>query len=204
MPQNETNTGLTTRRLEGLSDGIFAIAMTLLVLTLDMGDVASGLTKEGLHHLLLAQVPRFYNYALSFVLLAVFWILHHQQSHYIKRTDRRHLWINIFILMFAALIPFSASLMGDYPGDWLAEVFFGANLFVLGALFSLNWHYATAGNRLIEGSLEKRYINAGKRRGLVTPLVSLLAILVALIRPNYSPYVYLLIPLILSLPPFRK
>jgi len=204
MPQNDTNTGLTTRRLEALSDGIFAIAMTLLVLTLDMGDLTPGLTGAELHHLLLAQIPRFYNYALSFVLLAVFWILHHQQSHYIKRTDRRHLWINIFILMFAALIPFSTSLMGDYPGDWLAEVFFGANLFVLGAFFSLNWHYATADNRLIEGSLEKRYINAGKRRGLVTPLVSLLAILVALIRPYYSPYVYLLIPLILSLPPFRK
>ena len=106
--------------------------------------------------------------------------------------------------MFAALIPFSASLMGDYAGDWVAEVFFGSNLFVLGTLFSLNWHYATTGGRLIEGSLEKRYINAGKRRGLVTPLVSLLAILVALIRPDYSPYVYLLIPAILSLPPFRK
>jgi len=195
---------MTTRRLEALTDGIFAIAMTLLVLTLDLGDIADGLTQVKLHQLLLAQIPKFYNYALSFVLLAVFWILHHQQFHYIKKTENRHLWINIFILMFVALIPFSTSLVGDYSSDWMAELFFGGNIFILGVLFSLNWHYSTKDSRLIEGELEKHRIQLGTRRGLVSPLVSLLAILTAFLNPSYSPYIYLLIPAILSLPPFRK
>ncbi len=195
---------MTTRRLEALTDGIFAIAMTLLVLTLDLGDIADGLTQVRLHQLLLAQIPKFYNYALSFVLLAVFWILHHQQFHYIKKTNQHHLWINIFILMFVALIPFSTSLVGDYSNDCMAELFFGANIFVLGMLFSLNWHYSTKDSRLIEGELEKRHIQLGIRRGLVTPLVSLLAILMAFVNPSFSPYIYLLIPVTLSLPLFRK
>lgn len=204
MSGSDSETGLTTRRLEALTDGIFAIAMTLLVLTLDLGEVVSGLTQTKLHHLLLAQLPKFYNYALSFVLLAIFWILHHQQFHYIKKTDQRHLWINIFILMFVALIPFSTSLVGDYSNDWMAEFFFGTNIFILGMLFSLNWHYSTRDYRLIEGKLEQRHIRVGTRRGLVTPLVSLLAILTAFVNPTCSPYVYLLIPVILSLPLFRK
>jgi uncharacterized membrane protein len=195
---------MTTRRLEALTDGIFAIAMTLLVLTLDLGDIASGMTQLKLHQLLLAQIPKFYNYALSFVLLAIFWILHHQQFHYIKKTNQHHLWINIFILMFVALIPFSTSLVGDYSSDWMAELFFGGNIFILGMLFSLNWHYSTKNSRLIEGELEKRRVQLGTRRGLVTPAVSLLAIITAFLDPSYSPYVYLLIPVILSLPQLRR
>lgn len=195
---------MTTRRLEALTDGIFAIAMTLLVLTLDLQEVANGLTHAKLHQLLLAQIPKFYNYALSFVLLAIFWMLHHQQFHHIKKTEHRHLWINIFILMFVALIPFSTSLVGDYSSDWMAELFFGANIFILGILFSLNWHYSTRDYRLVEGKLDERRIQLGTRRGLVTPLVSLLAILTAFVNPSYSPYIFLLIPVILSLPLFRK
>lgn len=196
--------GMTTHRIEALTDGIFAIAMTLLVLTLDLPEVEKGLTQTGLHHLLMAQRDIFFNYALSFVLLAILWIIHHQQFHFIKRTDRKHLWINIFTLMFIALIPFSTSLVGDYPDDWMAEFFFGSNMFILGMLFNLNWAYATKGHRLVDRSLEPRRIALGKKKGAVTPLVSLLAMVLSLIHPQLSFYVYILIPIILSLPQFRR
>jgi uncharacterized membrane protein len=204
MSDKHSKPELTTRRLEALTDGIFAISMTLLVLTLDIGEVSNGITQAGLHKLLLAQIPKFFNYALSFVLLALFWILHHQQYRYIKKTEHLHLWMNIFILMFVALIPFSTSLVGDFAGDWMAEMFFGANMLIIGVLFSLNWYYSTKDLRLVEGELEKKHIDLGIRRGLVTPFVSLLAILMAFVNPSYSSYVYLLIPIILSFPQFRR
>lgn len=204
MSDRHSKPELTTRRLEALTDGIFAISMTLLVLTLDIGDVSKGITQTGLHILLLAQLPRFFNYALSFVLLALFWILHHQQYRFIKKTEHLHLWINIFILMFIALIPFSTSLIGDFPDDWMAEMFFGVNMLMIGILFSWNWYYSTKDLRLVEGELEKKRVNLGIRRGLVTPAVSLLAILMAFVNPSYSSYIYLLIPIILSMPQFRK
>lgn len=195
--------GMTTRRIETLTDGIFAIAMTLLVLNLDLPEVGKELTEAGLHDLLIAEMPIFFNYALSFILLAIFWIIHHQQFHFIKRTDRKHLWISIFTLMFIALIPFSTSLVGDYPDDRMAEFFFGSNMFALGVLFNRNWAYATKGHRLVEASLDPRRIALGKKRGAVIPLVSLLAVLLSLIHPRLSSYTYILIPIILSLPQFR-
>ncbi len=204
MSQNNTNTGLTTRRLENLTDGIFAIAMTLLVLSLDFDKMGTGLSSANLHELLLAQLPKFFNYARSFLLLAIFWILHHQQFNNIKQTDRGHIWINIFVLMFIALIPFSTTLVGDYPNDWMSEVFFGANMLIVGLLFSLNWYYSTKNYRLVERSLEAKRITLSKRRGLVTPAVSLLAIIVAFINPNLSSYMYILIPVILYLPILKK
>jgi len=195
--------GMTTHRIEALTDGIFAIAMTLLVLTLDLPEVEKGLTQVRVHNLLIGQMHKFFNYALSFVLLAVFWIIHHQHFHVIKRTDHKHLWINIFTLMFIALIPFSTSLVGDYPEDWMDEFFFGSNMFILGMLLNWSWTYATKGYRLVNRGLDPRRIALGKKRGAIIPFVALLAMVLSLINPLMSSYVYILIPIILSLPQFR-
>ncbi len=196
--------GMTTHRIEALTDGIFAIAMTLLVLNLSLPEMETGLTQTAeVHNLLIGQMHKFFNYALSFVLLAIFWILHHQQFHFIKRTDRVHLWINIFTLMFIVLIPFSASLVGDYPKEWMAKFFFDLNLFIIGLFFIWNWTYATKRHRLVDRSLDPQRIALGKKRGAVTPFVALLAMALSAINPQFSSSVYLLIPIILSLPHFR-
>ncbi len=202
--QENSEIGLITRRIEALSDGVFAIAMTLLALNLHIPAMTKDLTQAGLHVLLIGQADKFLNYLLSFILLAVFWIIHHQQFHLIKQTNRTHLWINIFILMFIALVPFSTSLADHYPNDWVSELFFGSNLFILGMLFSWNWHYATQKHRLVDSNLDARRIALGKRRGMVTPVVSFLAIILSLIKPQLSSYIYILIPILLQLPPFRS
>jgi len=194
--------GLTTARLETLTDGVFAIAMTLLVLNLKFPQ-PSHYMGGSLHKLLGSQIHIFINYVLSFIILGIFWIVHHQQSHYIKRTDRIHLWINIFILMFIALIPFSTSLVGIFTKDWADEIFFAGNIFMIGLFFYLNWSYATYEYRLINPDLDKEEIEIGKRRAMITPLVALIAILVTFLSTEYSSYCYLLIPVILSLPAFK-
>ncbi|MBU0672755.1 MAG: DUF1211 domain-containing protein [Candidatus Margulisbacteria bacterium] len=200
----EQELGLTTRRIESLTDGVFAIAMTLLVLSLELPPLGQQLSGTQLQQLLLSQAAKFFNYALSFVLLAVFWIIHHQQFHYIKRTNRTHLWINILVLMFVALMPFSTSLIGDFPGDWIAELFFSANLFIVGLLFQLNWLYVTWFKHLTDRSLTPRLVALGLRRGLVTPAVALVAIVLSLIDAPLTTHIYILIPVILLLPMFRR
>lgn len=197
------NEGLSTKRIESLTDGIFAIAMTILVLNLHLPISGGKTTNLVLQNALLGQTNQFFNYFLSFVLLAVFWILHHQQFHYIQRTDRRHLWINVLLLMFVALVPFSTSLVNDFSGAWVDELFFSANLFVIGLLFFWNWFYATQHHRLVDGSLDHRQIQLGKRRTMILPAISLLAILISFIFNPLAMLVFLLIPLLLSLPGFR-
>lgn len=192
---------LTTRRIEALTDGIFAFAMTLLVLTLTLPDATQ--TKLSLSQLLVGQWPKFFNYALSFVLLAIFWIIHHEQFHVIRRTDRRHVWINIGILMFVALMPFSTDVAGDYSRRMLAELLFSGNLMILGLLFLLNWMYACGNHRLVDSDLSREAIVRGIRRNCITPGVAAISMVISLFIPVWGLTVYLLIPLIQLHPWFR-
>jgi TMEM175 potassium channel family protein len=200
----EQDLGLTTNRIEALTDGIFAIAMTLQVLSLNLPETAGILNEAGLHHLLINQFDKFFNYARSFLLLAIFWIIHHQQFHQIIKTDRKHLWINIFMLMFVALIPFSTTIVGNFNNDWMAEFFFGGNLFFVGLFIQLNWLYATNRHRLVRKNYPQEKIDIGKRRGMVTPLISLLAMGISTINPSLASYTYLIIPAILLLPSLKR
>ncbi len=196
--------GLTTRRIEALTDGVFAIAMTLLVLTLDLPQVSRGMmTKYQLHEFLFSQWYVFYNYALSFILLAVFWVIHHVQFHLIQRTDRIHLWINMIILLFIALVPFSTSLVGDFHGEPLAEFFFSTNLFIIALLFLLNWLYSSYHHRLISKEMPEKEMKKITLRNLVFPAVALLSVVLSVFWPAHSSEAFLLIPLLLLLPPLR-
>lgn len=192
---------LTTRRIEALTDGIFAISMTLLVLTLTLPDMME--TRLGLSQLMENQWTKFFNYALSFLLLAIFWMVHHQQFHFIKRTDRWHAWINIGILMFVALMPFSTDVAGDYSGKTLAELVFSANLLMLGLFLLLNWWYACWHRRLVDPDLDKEIIIKGIRRNCVTPGVAAVSMVLAFFVPRWGLAVYILVPVIQAIPWFR-
>lgn len=205
MPQvnhDKSVVPLTTRRIEALADGIFAFSMTLLVLTLTLPDATQ--TKLSLSQLLADQWPKFFNYALSFALLAIFWIVHHQQFHYIRRTNKTHIWINIGILMFVALVPFSTDVAGDYSNQTLAELLFSGNLLILGLFFLLNWVYACHNHRLIDADLSRRVIFKGTIRNCITPVVATISMIVALFFPRWGLTVYLSIPIIELHPWFRS
>ncbi len=195
---------LTTGRIEALTDGIFAFAMTLLVLNLSLPDSVTGLANIKLYDLLFGQAHKFFNYALGFILLAIFWVVHHQQFHQIKRTDSRLLWINIFALMFVALMPFSTDLVGDFGGQTTADVFFAGNLLILGLLFLVNWTYATRNHRLVAHDLGREVIAQGIRRNLVTPAISVIVIMLSFFIPHWSLWLYVLVPFVLVLRPFRR
>lgn len=190
---------MKVERITTLADGIFAIAMTLLAVTIDLPKRSKELSAEGLHKFLFAQSQEIFNYALSFMLLALFWIIHHHQFHYITHTDKKHLWINILIFMSITLVPFSTSLAGDFPNDWMAQAYFNLDMLIMGILFYLNWAYATRNKHLVEESLKESEITLEKKKLLVTPLVAFVAGIFSFLQPRISIFVYLLIPAILSL-----
>ena len=193
---------MTTRRIESLSDGIFAFAMTLLVLSINVPEV-SKYSSSGLYGFFLSHSGDFLNYAMSFILLAFFWLVHHQQFHHLERTDTKFLWINIVILMFVALMPFSTSLVNDFSKDWTAELFFDFNMLFLSMLFLLNWVYSTSKHRLVNAGMDLRHIQIGTRRSFVVPIASLLAIGLNFITPEFSGFAYLSIFILLQMPYFK-
>jgi len=105
--------GISARRIETLVDGVFAIAMTLLVLGIAVPSITNP-TEASLYQALLDLLPNFYSYFISFVLLAVFWRINHVQFNRIKRADDTLLWIIVIWLLFVALVPFSAFFVGEY------------------------------------------------------------------------------------------
>lgn len=193
---------MTAHRLQALTDGIFAIAMTLLVLAIDLPGKGRDHIHLGLPGFLARHVQDFFNYALGFVLLAIFWLIHHQQFHFIRGVDRVLIWINIFMLMAVGVVPFTTSLVGNYPAETLAEFIFAVNMFVIGALFFWNWAYASKGRRLVDPQMSEAHVRAIRNRGLVLPCVSIVAAALSTVGPLLASYSYLAAPVILFLRPF--
>lgn len=186
------------KRIETLVDGIFAIAMTLLVLSIDVPQLVSPVTDATLLNVLIGLEPKLFSYTLSFVLLAIFWRVNHGQFYHIQRLNNTLLWITVIWLLFVALVPFSASLTGEYGNLTSANVFFGLNMFFIGSLSALTWHYATKKN-LVDDKLSRDEVIRGKKWNLVLPAVSLLAIGLAFVIPSWSAVVYALIPVSLRI-----
>ena len=189
--------GFSKARMESLVDGVYAFGMTLLVLGIGYPtEVPMIATGGSVYQYLVSQVPDLIHYVIAFLVLAGFWVMHHMQSHFIRQIDRMFLWINIFALLFVALIPFSSALAGDFPFDTLASVWFEGNLLIVGLLYSAQWWYATTDGRLINPSTGKQEIRHGRWLAITIPAFSVAGILLAILGIPYSAAVYLCVPVI--------
>jgi uncharacterized membrane protein len=188
---------IPTNRLETLADGIFAIAMTLLVLSIEVptlpGNITSSLLME---YTVYTLIPQILIYILSFVLLASFWMTHHI-FFIIKRTNTKLLWINIFWLMSIAIVPFSTSMVGKYGGFQLSQLIFDINILVIGILSYLNWTYAASRGMIREQVMP--YADKIKKTFLTLPLLAVLAMIISFIIPYGGIFIFMLIPAIFTL-----
>jgi uncharacterized membrane protein len=192
--------GLATNRLEALVDGVFAVVMTLLVLDIT---VPSPTQPHAVAHLvrnLIALKPTVLSYALSFVIAGIYWVGHHNQFAYIRRTDRPLLWINILFLMCVAFIPFSAALLAAYPGQRIAVIIYGANLIVVGLVLYLHWWYATRNDHLVDGELDPHVVRLATTRILMAPVIYVVAIGLSFVNTAVSIGIYVLVPVLYILP----
>jgi len=192
--------GLTKSRIEALCDGVFAIAMTLMIFNIKVPEIPTELVPGKLVHEVFILWPKFLVYAISFVMLGVYWIGHHNQYHYILRTDRAFLWINIFFLMCVSIIPFSTGLLGQYPTARTALVVYGLNLIMVGGLLYAHWWYATRRYRLVEGDIHPEVVRLAKHRILTAPVASLMAICISIVSTRLSLALFALIPFLYMIP----
>jgi uncharacterized membrane protein len=188
---------LTKGRLEGLSDGIFAFAMTLLVVGLDLPDKTTIVQSTGFAmDTLVSLESDFLHYILAFLILGAFWLSHHTQLHSVKRIDKMYVWLNLSVLLFVALLPFSTSFSGDFPKVPVGAMVFEASLFAIGIAMFCQWLYATQDHRLVEPTLDEGYIRYIRISNLIVPLVSVVGILIALAGNTWSSVVYLALPFV--------
>jgi uncharacterized membrane protein len=189
---------LATSRLQALADGIFSIAMTLLIFEIHLPLVRP--TAAELPHALIELWPRFASFALSFVTLGFSWIGHHNQYAAIQRVDRTFLWINIVFFLFIVLVPFSSALLGEYPGEQLTVVLYAGNLVAAGALLLIHWTYATTRARLVDPGIHADLVASTKRRVGIAPAAYSLAIALSFLDVRLSWAVCIAVPLYFMLP----
>ncbi len=165
--------------------------MTILVLGLRVPQL--NVSESSLSSEIVNLWPSILIYALSFVTLGLYWVGHHTQFHYVTHTDRVLLWINILFLMSIGFIPFSTSLLTDYPWPPTAVRVYGGNLIANGLFLYATWRYATSGKRLVDKNLDPHIVTTAKRRIIVGPAVISLGMLASFFDTRVSVIIYMLV-----------
>jgi uncharacterized membrane protein len=139
---NQQNSiGFSKHRLEALTDGIFAVVMTLLVIELKIPENFSGKTEAALLHHLAELLPRAISWVVSFFVLAIFWISNHRQMHFVRVVDGKLVVLTMLFLAFASCMPFSSSLAGPYVMYHTSQIVYGSNMFLIGVMSLLICRY---------------------------------------------------------------
>lgn len=173
-----TSSLLTKDRVEMLSDSLFAIVMTILMFDIKVPVSSFPLSDSSLYYNLRSLWPLFSGYVVSFLVLSMFWMSHHVLFHAVsKNVNRQLITLNMFFLMFVALIPFSTHLLGVYHEYKTAVLVYGLNVIIIGAtLLSMFW-YALHSREIKNGKIGEHTIRKIKIRIMLPPLFAALAIL---------------------------
>ncbi len=142
--------GQNVERLAALSDGIFAVAMTLLVLDLRVPATEAVHSEGDLWRVLVALSPRLLIFLMSVMTLGIFWVGQQTQLNHFARADRNLSWIHISFLCAVSLTPFSTSLLAEYIHYRTALLVYWSNILLLGLTLYWGWTYATRAHLLID------------------------------------------------------
>jgi uncharacterized membrane protein len=140
MPLNYNRiAGQSVERIAALSDGIFAVAMTLLVPDLKVPATEAIHTEQDLPHALLALAPRLLMFAMSVLTLGIFWVGQQTQLNNLERSDRSLTWVHIAFLGVVSLVPFSTAQLAEFTAYRTALVIYWLNILLLGLTLYLSW-----------------------------------------------------------------
>ena len=170
--------------------------MTLLVLEIKLPPNEFYATEGELLQRLLSLESNITIYVISFLVLGMFWISHHYQFHFVQRTDRALLWINLMFLLAVSTVPFSTALLGQHIHLWLPFVIYSANLLALVGFFYLNISYVGRHPALSSPSLTPAILRGFKIRQGLFAMVPVLSMLTALYSPPIGLYLYFVLALL--------
>jgi uncharacterized membrane protein len=180
-------------RIEALSDGIFAIVMTLLILELRVPNLPPNSPNAAVAPALIRLWPKLASYLVAFVSLGIFWVGHHIMYHAIRRADRTLLWLNIFFFMFVSLLPFSTSVLNAFPQAFIAPLVFGANLAIIGWLLFFQWAYAGSQTGMLAAFVSAEYRATVRSRTLIVPVATTVTMVTCFWSAGISLAIYLML-----------
>jgi TMEM175 potassium channel family protein len=182
--------GLDLDRVVLFSDAVFAIAMTVLALSLHL---PASTTRAGVAHALRVAIPSILVYFLSFTVIGRYWLLHHRYFRHIRRVDSTLLALNLAMLSMVAFLPFPTQVLGAYGHSSAAVVFYASSVSLLGALAFGLWAYASHGHRLLRPDTTDAFIRLSLWRGGAVATVFALSIPVALVNARAGEWCWLFV-----------
>jgi len=186
---------LSKHRIEGLSDGLFAIVMTLLVLDLKVPEIEGHVGAHELLRALGANWRVFFSFWLTFCLAAVFWMIQQRIFVVIRVVNRASLFLSLASLLFVSLLPFAAAVFGRYSSNPTAMALYFADQFGIALFIALLWRRALHTDNLAE--MEKPDQARMSVRVYSLAAAGLVAALVGIFRPEYAALAFIL-PVVLG------
>ena len=179
-------------RVEMLSDGVFAIVVTLLILELRVPSLPEHATASDLWIALLAMKNKFFGFVLSFIFVINLWFSHNVLFKTFIRIDNTILWLNNFFLLLVCFVPFPTALIGEYPDNPLAMMLFGVDWILIPILIFWIGGYALRKKFVSEHIDKKRYMEARKLIRYLIPF-SFIPFVIAAFTPRVAFFIYLFI-----------
>jgi uncharacterized membrane protein len=192
--------GQSVERLAALSDGIFAFAMTLLVLNLRVPAMEAVHSEHDLWHGLTALSPRLVMYMMSFMTLGIFWVGQQTQLNHLARSNRSLSWIHIAFLFFVTITPFSTALLAEFTAYRIAMVAYWLNIVCLGATLYISWGSATRSG-LVKDNISPEVSAAVSRRIVIAQALYAFGALLCIFSTYWSIAFIVLVQVYFALAP---
>lgn len=188
--------GSSTDRLRNLSDGVFAIVITLLILEIKAPHLTDPTSGAELLREIGKLWPKLLSYLISFFMVGIYWVGHRNVFEAIQRCDRPLMWLNNFFLLGVTFLPFPAAILGEYHANDIALTIYGANLAVISLFLFLMVRYAGRHPHLLGAHVTAGLLSAG-RIIILTPFAFYgLAALVAFVAPKLSLLIFMALPVL--------
>lgn len=206
MPESEEkeNSPISTQRLEAFSDGVFAIAITLLILEIKLPD-HDAIEHQSLSNYLWGLWPKYFAYVFSFIIIGIFWANHHYMFKLYKRTDHTFNMLNVVFLLTISFLPFPTAIFGEYidaaPHKSTAVSFYALGLVLPSFSWLMMWLYGSRKKRLIDERLTDRFVRYLTRIFIISNLLYLAALIISFFSPTASIILTIMLALLYLFPP---
>jgi uncharacterized membrane protein len=207
-PSAEPDDTTETTRVEAFSDGVFAIAITLLILEIRVPEPEAVRAAGGFARALAALWPSYLGYVFSFVTIGIMWANHHAIFHYIRRSDRTFLMLNVLFLLCISFVPFPTAVLARYldsPAERVPAVaFYSATMVGIALAFNLIWWYGVRDGRLLTAGTNHEGIRTISRRYRLGPLCYLATFGLAFVSVAASLSLHAALAILFVLPEVRR
>jgi uncharacterized membrane protein len=186
--ESSKRSGYALDRVLAISDGVFAFAVTLLVLDLAVPVLSSGASSADLWQALSEEWVSFLSYLLSFFIAGVWWNAHNRNFRYIRDVDSTLRWLNLVFLLWIALLPFFTKILDQYNTLQIAVVLYATDQTFAGIFMGLSWWYASRNHRLVDKNLKESVIRSRLLSNALAPFFFIISIGISFVSPVIATY----------------